>query len=300
MEIKHLAHHEINCQKWDTCIQNAQNSLVYAESWYLDLVSPKWEALILGDYEYVMPLPLKRKFGIPFLVQPPLSQQLGIFSGNSMDEKMMEHFIAKIPYKSYHLHFNEQNPCKKGTKQPNLILKLNTNYDTIFSAYSTNAKRNIKKALQAKVNVVEMINPEQFLKFYFSEMSDEAKPDKALTTNIIELGHKKEKVCFYGAFTPEHRLISALCLLRSKKRFIYWLAASNREGKELSAMSLIVDTIIQNNAETDFIFDFEGSKVEGIARFYQGFGAVEMTYPLIKKNSVIQIMNRIKKGFVCR
>jgi hypothetical protein len=90
MEIKHLAHIEIDRQKWDACILNACNSLVYAESWYLDIVSPNWEALILGDYEYVMPLPVKKKFGVSFLVQPPLTQQFGIFSSNKIDEEIIE------------------------------------------------------------------------------------------------------------------------------------------------------------------------------------------------------------------
>jgi hypothetical protein len=79
MKIKHLKHPEINRQKWDACIQNACNSLVYAESWYLDIVSPNWEALICGDYEYVMPLPIKRKLGISFLVQPPINAAIGCF-----------------------------------------------------------------------------------------------------------------------------------------------------------------------------------------------------------------------------
>ena len=61
MEIKYLSHNNIDLKKWDICIQNAYNSLIYAESWYLDIVSPNWEALVYNDYEYVMPLPLKRK-----------------------------------------------------------------------------------------------------------------------------------------------------------------------------------------------------------------------------------------------
>jgi hypothetical protein len=90
MKIRHLKHSEIDLQKWDSCVQNAANALVYAESWYLDIVSPHWEALVADDYEYVMPLPVKRKFGIPFLVQPPLSQQLGVFSLHIIDKSIVK------------------------------------------------------------------------------------------------------------------------------------------------------------------------------------------------------------------
>ena len=300
MKIRHLKHHEIDLQKWDACIQNACNSLVYAESWYLDIVSPAWEALILEDYEYIMPLPVKRKCGISFLVQPPLTQQLGVFSSNKIDEKLVESFIRNIPYRSYHLNLNEQNPFGKGIKQPNLVLNLNKDYNAIYATYSNNNKQNLKKAQRAKVYVSEIVNPEQFLSFYFSAIKDHAKPNKSLTTNAVETGHQKEKLCLYGAFNSGNELIAALCLLRSEKRFIDVLATSNVEGKKFSAMYLIVDEIIQNFSGSDGVLDFEGSKIESIAYFYQGFGAETTTYPQIKKNSIIQIMNIIKRGFSCR
>ena len=63
-------------------------------------------------------------------------------------------------------------------------------------------------------------------------------------------------------------------------------------------MSLIVDKVIQDFAETNIYLDFEGSKVENIARFYQGFGADDITFPQIKKNSIIQVMSILKKGFL--
>jgi len=295
MEIKHIVHTEINCQKWDTCIQNACNSLIYAESWYLDMASPNWEALICGDYEYVMPLPVKKKYGITFLVQPPLTQQLGVFSSHRIEENIIVQFIQKIPYRSYHLNLNEQNPYHKGIKQPNLILHLNKDYDTLFAAYSTNTKRNIKKAQQAGIYVLDNIQPEQFLKFYFSAINNDAKPNENLTANILKTGCQKEKLQLYAAYTAEHKLISVLCMLRAKGRLIYLLAASNETGKALSVMSLMVDNVIQNFADTHTIIDFEGSKVAGIARFYQGFGAETTTYLQIRRNSVLQFMNFLRR-----
>ena len=80
MEIKYLKHNQIDKQKWDSAIENAENGLVYALSWYLDIVSPNWDALVVGDYEQVMPVTHKRKYGIKYLIQPPFCQQLGFFS----------------------------------------------------------------------------------------------------------------------------------------------------------------------------------------------------------------------------
>jgi len=298
MEIKHLSHSNIDFQKWDETVLNAANSLMYAESWYLNIVSANWEALVLGDYEYVMPLPVKRKFGLSFLAQPPLTQQLGIFSKQIIDERIVELFINNIPYRSYHLNLNEQNQYYKGVQQPNLLLPLSNNYQTLFSNYSTNTKRNIKKAQQAEISVSEEITPEQFLDFYFLAMNNDAKPDKNLTERIVKTCFERKKLKLYVAI-QENELTSVLCLLHSRGRLVYLLAASNAKGKELSAMSLIVDKVIQDFAETNLCFDFEGSKVETIARFYQGFGAEATTFPQIRKSSIILIsfsfLSKLKK-----
>src|SRR4030042_6270076 len=78
--IRHFIHTEINREKWDTCIENSCFETIYPYSWYLDLVSPAWEGLVMGDYEAVFPITWKKKYGILYIVQPVLSQQLGVFS----------------------------------------------------------------------------------------------------------------------------------------------------------------------------------------------------------------------------
>ena len=57
-----LKHDKIDKVKWDNCISRSVNGHIYARSWYLNIVSPDWDALIEGDYEAVMPLTWKRKF----------------------------------------------------------------------------------------------------------------------------------------------------------------------------------------------------------------------------------------------
>jgi len=265
--------------------------LVYAESWYLDIVSPNWEALMLGDYEYVMPLPVKKKYGISFLVQPPLTQQLGIFSSNIIDEKIVESFIKKIPYRSYHLCFNEQNTYNKGIKLPNYILNLNKDYDTILSNYSKNTKRNVNKASSYPVEIKTDVISDEFLKFYHTTEKNYREPEEKVN-RLLKESLEKDKATIYGAYNTDNKLISALCLLHSKQRIIYWLPLSNKEGKETLAMFSIVDKIIKNYANSNFLFDFAGSSVDSIAHFYLGFGAEQYPYYIIKHLSINDFMQR--------
>src|SRR6056297_1897646 len=94
--INYYLHKNIDKQKWDNCIQHAHNELIYAYSWYLDIVSPHWDALIQGDYEMVMPLPKKRKYRITYLIQPLFTQQLGIFYKKPLTSKEIQPFFDYI------------------------------------------------------------------------------------------------------------------------------------------------------------------------------------------------------------
>jgi hypothetical protein len=68
--IIYLERHEIDISKWDRCIVNAPNGLIYARSFYLDAMAENWSALVSDDYQYVMPLTWNKKFGIKYLYQP--------------------------------------------------------------------------------------------------------------------------------------------------------------------------------------------------------------------------------------
>ena len=62
-QIKYLQYKEIDKAKWDVCITNAPNGLIYGYSFYLDCMARRWDALVLGDYEAVMPLTWNKKYG---------------------------------------------------------------------------------------------------------------------------------------------------------------------------------------------------------------------------------------------
>src|SRR5262245_12061858 len=97
-EIRYLPHNEIDFPRWDDCIDCASNSLIYAYSYYLNHMAKHWDALVMGNYNSVMPLTWNRKYGIYYLYQPFLTAQLGVF-GRSVNAAMLETFLQAIPSK---------------------------------------------------------------------------------------------------------------------------------------------------------------------------------------------------------
>ena len=57
--LQYLHRTQIDTQKWDQCITNAANGLLYAHSFYLDHMADNWDALVLGEeLERAKPDPL--------------------------------------------------------------------------------------------------------------------------------------------------------------------------------------------------------------------------------------------------
>ena len=60
--VSYLQNKDIDKIKWDKCIDTASNGLIYAYSFYLDTMAKHWDALVMNDYEAVMPITWNKKF----------------------------------------------------------------------------------------------------------------------------------------------------------------------------------------------------------------------------------------------
>ena len=295
MAITYLRHNQINKEKWDATISNAENGLVYALSWYLDIVSLDWEALIFGDYDAVMPLPVKKKYGVRYLIQPPFCQQLGLFKANEEKNVSGSNFLNQIPseygFQALNLNFN---PVQNSSERINYELDLNRSYDDIKSSYSTNTKRNLSKAENYKLAVVEDLSPSEIIQFkkqnpvnslqqyHYKKM--QALIEAAITHNLGES---------YGITDENNNLVSVVFLINYKKRLTFLVSSSNESGKEKRAMFLLVDRIINKYAGSSKVFDFEGGSIQNLARFFGSFGAVPVKYYHYRRNDLIWPFNKL-------
>ena len=290
-QITYIKHQNIDGEKWTRCIENASNSRFYANIWHLDRTAVVWDAFVWGDYEFVMPLPIRIKFGISYIYQPLFCQQLGIFPEPS---KEIAAFFYNALFKKYSycdVHINSQNPSVHSNIQMeflprvNYLLDLKYNYKSLAKSYSTNTKRNIAKANDNNFQFITGIQLEEYMAFKQQNLFDNLpKRDITKLKSTISFGQFKGMGEIYGVYSAENELCAAVYFCKWKERVIYFSAASNKKGKELGAMYFLVDNFIKDNAEREIILDFEGSMVPGVARFYSGFGARTETYFQLKFN----------------
>ncbi|MCX7696304.1 MAG: hypothetical protein N2Z72_01255 [Bacteroidales bacterium] len=284
--MKKLSHNEINKKKWDEAILSYQVSFPYALSWFLDLVSPGWEALVWGDYEAVMPLPVKRKWGIPYLVQPPGCQQLGIFCNVDPTQFLSQaiNFINKhYPY--VHIYFNYTNYHPSFKQRTNLILPIHKTYEEIRQSYHTNLKRNLKKAQSHQLIIYEESDWKKL--FTAFKNGPYGKKVSHLWFQKIELigneAIKRNCAKIFSAYSKDKEYLAGMMCLLHQSRVIFWISTNTTQGRKLSAMHMLLDHAIRIFSKSYNILDFEGSENRNLAHFYRQFGSIHQDYFVYKK-----------------
>src|SRR3954451_11282004 len=98
--IEIMPSHKIDNTKWDTCIKKSDNSFIYATSSYLNFMSDNWHGIVVNDYDCVMPIPWRKKFGIRYCYDVPFIQQLGWFQQTETTSSVLifPRFFSFIKY----------------------------------------------------------------------------------------------------------------------------------------------------------------------------------------------------------
>lgn len=296
MEIRLLERDEIDAPRWNGCVHYAPNSLIYGYTWYLDNVCKNWVGLVEGNYESVFPLVFNEKmFGIKRMYQPYLCQQLGLFTVNGFSRKRIQAFIDAIPkeFKHIDINLNESTVVKELQgfeiqEKANYLLPLNLPYEKLQEQYSKNHKRNIKKGEKAQLFGTTSIKPEDFVEQV--KISQAAKGNKH-PEKLYHTAHRIIYNCLHrgqgfimGCLNQDKELCAAVFWMVNGARYINLLNVTTEAGREIGAMHFLVDQFIQSNANRPVFIDFEGSNIDSIARFYEGFGAENMPYYNIKQN----------------
>lgn len=302
MKITYVKHRDINKNKWDVCIAQSVNGIVYAYSWYLDIMAPGWDALVAENYSAVFPLTQNKKFGISYLFQPYFTQQLGLFSTNEMSGEYVAKFLDAIPPKyryisiSLNTFLKFQYPKGKITPLVTHHLDLIEPYVNISAKYGKNTKRNISRSIAFDVDVKKGLSTQELLMLKKENLivpldQKHFQSLQLLIDHTVGMGVGE----VYGAYGKNGELYAGALFLKTNGKVIYLLASSTQEGRKNNAMFLLVDRFIYHNAEKQLVLDFEGSNVESVARFYTGFGATPVTYSHLEINRLPWVLKLFKR-----
>lgn len=288
---------EIDEERWNECIKKAPNGLIYGTIAYLDAIAGKWKGMVYGDYEIVMPIPFTRFLWFSLIQQPFFIQQLGAF-GESIDKVVLEIFIKELytQFDYCKLNLNYGNPTKEFKEKTNLIIPLNVDYFTIQNKYTKDLQRNLHFAKRFDLKYSSSLDAFKSLKLFEQLYHNRL--------NKIKSIHFKKEIEFLLTNTDnyivreiylEDELQSSLLALIDNRRIYLLFLSITSSGKKTKANHVLIDQLISEFAGKEYLLDFEGSEIPGVAYFYKNFGAISQPYFEIHWNNLPWWLKLIKK-----
>ena len=294
--IKYLKYEHIDKEKWDACISNSFNGVIYAYSWFLDVVCEEWEALVEGDYDRVFPINFKKKTGVNIIYQPFFTQQLGVFSKTGLTPEVINNFLKAIPQKykvidlNLNIHNNPDLPGFEYLLQINHELDLIGDYTALRSNYATNTRRNLVKAESAGLSIVKGIKPDDVIDLFRANRGRDIKVLKDANyltlKRLIYTCIYKGIACVYGVYTENNVLCAGAVFLESNKKSVFFFSGLSSDGREQRAMFFLIDHFIKEHSNKHLTLDFDGSNNEALARFYKSFGSTRIDFIRISRNTL--------------
>ncbi|MBK21212.1 MAG: hypothetical protein CMP63_02690 [Flavobacteriales bacterium] len=298
--MKFLKRHQIEDEKWNQCILQSPNGLIYGLSWFLDELTLNWCAFVVEKedvYEAVFPVPYRRKFGVKYVFPPFFIQQLGLFSLDysiENENRVISFLIQKFKFIELNLNYK----AERGEVRKNLVLNLNIGYTDIQNSYSKNHIRNLKKSEKSGLKIIKNSSPEDIISLFRSDRGSNLKIysdlDYENLLNLCEIAGNQKALMSLGV-EQDSVLICGGVFMKFKNRIIFLFSGNSKVGKDTGALFFLLNTVIKMYANSGYVLDFEGSENEGLSRFYSGFGACEENYRFLKINNLPKVLKRIKK-----
>jgi hypothetical protein len=275
---------KIDRDKWNACIHNSSNGLIYACTDYLDAMADQWHGIVIDDYRAVMPLPWRIRFGIRYCYMPPFIQQLGLIGNYNTNDiaavfRTLPDFISLAD-----IHFNFSNKeitaYKEVSLKTNCIIDLSAGYETIRAHYRKDLKENIKKNIDTLVYAEDMLSMAAglFQGQYQKHIKHVRTEEYDRFFSLCQLFESKGQSIVRAIMGSGTEVLAVAVLLKDGKRIYNLMNTTTPEGRRCDANDLLVDRIIHEFAGQRLLFDFEGSELPGVKAFYEKFGAENQPY----------------------
>ena len=285
--IKRISRNQLNIEKYTACLNRAVNYRIYAEFWYLDvLTDQQWDCFVYKDYEAVMPIPYQKKLGIKFISQPTYCQQLGIFHSENLSERVIHQFLKKFQFNLVRgYHFNEVNQAilELSNQKINQLLPLDFDYATFISSIRKNRKQELRKGLPEAYTIEIDEKNQSFIELLKNEYQDISKQLalNKLTKLVEEIQQRNLALTVNVLYQNE--VVASSFYIQSKNRLIQ-LCNAKKEHSKINYNTFIVDQIIQKHINQNIILDFEGSTLKGVNEFNNSFRAETHFFGIYKSS----------------
>lgn len=300
-----------------------QHYSIFGESWWLDAVAgpDNWDEVRVesgGQLQARLPYYFRKRYGRIVLGTPPLTQHLGPWFAPSnakynkqlaKQKDLVEELIAKLP-KQYDVfrqifHHSVTNflpwywqGFEQITRYTYILEDLGSE-QSLWDNLETKIRTDIRKAQNRfGLQVRSDLGPEVLLSIIKKTYMRQGKHglSETLVHSIYNACEKRGAGRAFFAVDDKGQVHAAVYLVWDKRTAYYLIGGGDPELRKSGAQSLLLWEAIKFASTVSERFDFEGSMVESIERFFRAFGAKQVPYHKVTKiNS-----NWLKAGWLMK
>lgn len=300
--------------------KSTDNLPIFFKDWWLDTVCGEnnWIGLTIKSENItkaIWPLPFaKYSFNRLYYSMPRFTPTLGIFfnypegmkycSKLAFEKEVVTELLSKlVKFDSFEQTFLPEftnwlpfywNDFQQTTKYTYRINDLK-NIDKIFSDFQENIRREIRKAQKQGI-LVEEIND---ISLFYSVVEKTYKRQNLKINFPIEIIKKIDVNCnlyncrkILAAKDLNGKIHCVIYLVWDKNTMYYLIGGGDPNLRNSGATSLLLFESIKFAATKVNCFDFEGSIIEPIEKFFRAFGAIQTPLFTISKTKKKEMILR--------
>lgn len=307
-----------NKEKYRALCQTDDSIPVFLKDWWLDAVcgDQYWDVAIVEEGNSIKaayPYRKSTRMGLTMLNMPALTSGWGPWVKYPSDQKYAsrlsyEHqitseLIEQLPafdYFNHRFRYDTVNGLPffwKGfslTTRYTYVIEDLTNLTSVWDNLNSSARSQIRKAEK----VVSIVETEDVSELYrFSELIFKRQDNRIPYTfeflkrlDAACAQHQSRKILI--AKDPDGRIHAALYLTWDKQS-AYYLAGGIDPEASGGVFSLLMWKAIEHASKVTQKFNFEGSMIEPVERFFRSFGPKQLAYLQVQKinSSLLRIGN---------
>ena len=236
-----------------------------------------------------MPIPRRKKYGIKYVYQPLWVLQLGIFSKGDFTQSDFISVVQKR-FRFIELRLNFKNLLDTDSlyfiEKQFQELKLTVGYEKIKKAYRSDRKKDLKRAEKSELRIELGGSPSDLITLFQNNVGKRTPEIKQQDYQNLEtlinfcLIDDYGELCF--AYQGE-TLVAAAFFLKHQETVTILCSSTDFSNRKNGANTFLIDEVIQRYVNRYKIFNFGGSSMQTIAKYFFSFGAQEKTYPMLVK-----------------
>ena len=291
---------------YDALVERSPQGSVFALSWWLDAVAHNsWRAHVIDAGEEpaaAWPSAVHRTRWGQLLTAPPLTPFLGpLFSpsagrGRSRELKLLESLVEALGDAAHiearcHPGFDYWTPLSwQGFTQTTRYtwrLEDVSDTDAAFSGLRDNIRGDVRKARKQGVTVVPG-DLAEFLSVHASTVSQKGLGEVAAASRqalerIEAAASGRDARTILLARGDEGEVHAGGYFVRDWRYVYYLMGGSDPAHRSSGATSLLLWAAIEEAAQRGLGFDFEGSMLRPVERFFRAFSGVPVAYSVVRR-----------------